>query len=272
MIYAIWYPSGGFGHFINAFVSYHGHDFCRPLEQFHTSSNGNSHGVPLVLPKYSKREQTNFVLPKIDPAVNYSLLIDNGINDESIDFIDQLPDCKVIKICYDDLSWPIIAKTHVVKAMSKNFDGHIAVDSDKWQEPLKWAKREKFFLYLRDHDLRHCWRPDTRFHTLNISDLYTYQKLEKTLAQLGISIEQAEPTWMQWHKANFDYLSPVFQAKDVIDHVKKSQNFDLTEITDVWAQAVIYYYLWLEFSREVPHNSFRNFFVDTHQIRDWLSL
>jgi hypothetical protein len=41
---------------------------------------------------------------------------------------------------------------------------------------------------------------------------------------------------------------------------------DLTHITDIWTQAVVYYYIWLEFGIEVPHNDFANFFTNTDQI------
>ena len=41
MIYCVWYPSGGFGHFINAVISLYGVDFKRPKnKKFNTTFFG----------------------------------------------------------------------------------------------------------------------------------------------------------------------------------------------------------------------------------------
>jgi hypothetical protein len=48
--------------------------------------------------------------------------------------------------------------------------------------------------------------------------------------------------------------------------VKNNVSFDLEHIIDVWNQAVIYYYIWLEFGIEVPHNNYSNWFANTQEI------
>ena len=52
MIYCVWYPSGGFGHFINAVLTLHGEDFVSPKNQLIFSKNGDSHNLDLIVPKY----------------------------------------------------------------------------------------------------------------------------------------------------------------------------------------------------------------------------
>ena len=84
MIYCVWYPSGGFGHFVNAVLTLHGRDFERPERvDYQFSKKGNSHELQLVAPKYLKNPtHYDFDFSSTD---HYSVLIDNGINDESTD-------------------------------------------------------------------------------------------------------------------------------------------------------------------------------------------
>jgi len=272
MIYAVWYPSGGFGHFINAMISLHGENFCRPDNNFSLGPNGNSHAVKMVLPKFSNKHKQQYSLPEIDLNMNYGVLIDNGINDESCNFLQYFPDAVPIKICYDDWSWPVVAQTHVTKAMLADLDAAISIDTIGWDRPTTWAKREKFFLYLRDHALRHQWRNDSRFHHVMINALCEYKTMRESLQNTGIKIEDFQSDWDQWWKANLIYYAPVIQARTVIAAVRDGANLHLSDIKDTWTQAVIYYFIWLHFDREVPHNDFADFFTDTHQIQQWLKL
>jgi len=43
MIYCVWYPSGGFGHFINGILTLHGKGFKRPTNKIEFSTTGDSH-------------------------------------------------------------------------------------------------------------------------------------------------------------------------------------------------------------------------------------
>ena len=55
-------------------------------------------------------------------------------------------------------------------------------------------------------------------------------------------------------------------AQDIIKNIKSNKDVDLTMITDVWTQAVVYYYIWLEFHVEVPHNDYSNWFTNTEEV------
>lgn len=268
MIYCIWYPSGGFGHFINAVISIHGKNFYHLSEDLKFSTNGNSHSLPLSIPKYSNRE--TFVRPFLDPKFNYTVLIDNGINDESTDFSQTFVDCQTIKVCYDDWSWPVVAHTHIVKAMNSSLKDQLQIDCQLWPDTDLWAQREKYFLYLRDHPLRHAWRPSSWCSTLPVASLYDYHAFHEALTLLNLDVQPFQQDWNQWRVANNDYLQPVMVAKDLLRNLHVSDR-DLTHINDIWTQAVFYYYLWLEFAREVPHNDYADFFSSTGEIRQWLS-
>lgn len=254
MIYCVWYPSGGFGHYINAILSLYGKGFVRPKNLPKFSSNGNSHELKLVAPKYRKDQPTyNF---KFDPALNYSVLIDNGINNESTRFQKFFPGAKIFKLCYSDFSWPVIAKTMIVKAMHSNMNTELAVNSDKWSSTEPWARREKYFLFLRDHSLRYAWKPDSVSSSIMIEDLIDYNKLCQII---GIELDNFQNFWNDWLQSNVQYFQPILTAQKILQG-------QFEPVEDVWTQAVVYYQIWCKYGVEVPHNDYSNWFESYEQI------
>ena len=266
MIYCVWYPSGGFGHFINAVLTLHGKDFARPNGSLNFSTNGDSHNLDLVVPKYLHGKWPGGFEFLHDQ--NYCVLIDNGINDENTKFMSLFPDAKIIKICYSDYTWPIVARTMIEKAMISELAAELPVD--RWGTNEPWAQREKYFLFLRDHSLRHAWRPTQDSAALYIDDLLDYRNFFNKL-NLLTSVESFDVDWAKWHQSNSTYISPVETAKNVITEVKLKRSQSLNHVTDIWTQAVVYYYIWITFGIEVPHNDFFNFFKDTNQIVDLIA-
>lgn len=267
MIYCVWYPSGGFGHFVNAILSLHGNNFARPSKALTFSDTGDSHNLDLVVPKYlHNRWPGNFDFSK---STNYSVLIDNGINDESTKFKSVFPESTVIKICYTNASWPIIARTLIEKAMSSNIE--TALTTDAWGGNKDWMRREKYFLYLRDHELRTAWRnSDVGGYSIFIDQMYQYQTMFDAVNTIA-STESFENIWTQWRNANDVYISPVEIAQTIINYVKNKTSFDLGHIKDVWTQSVVYYFIQLEFGIEVPHNDYSNWFTNVADINKMLS-
>jgi hypothetical protein len=206
----------------------------------------------------------------VDPGLDHSVLIDNGIEDETVDFLHFFPQAKLIKICYDDKTWPIVAQTHIIKAMQSDLDSEIALDIDLWPDAADWARREKYFLYLRDHDFRHRWRPDHLSVPFHLKYLLEYDSMIQEFDGLGITVRGSEKIWQQWFASNEKYLSPVLLAQDVIRSINNGQNRDLSHIKDLWTQAVIYYFIWLEFGKEIPHNDYADFFPDTDAMTRFL--
>lgn len=268
MIYCIWYPSGGFGHFFNSMIGLHGDNFARPHGDLVLGADGNSHGHQLLLPKYKYGRP--FCLPYIDPALHYTILIDNGINDETLDWRADIPGSKILKICYDDWSWPIVAHTHIIKAMRSDFNRELSIDLSLWSEKSDWAQREKFFLYLRDHPLRNCWRPTAGIDIVPISCLYHYYTMRDRLADLGISLRGGEDDYQRWYLSNQKYILPVIAAQQVIQNIQDVDQ-PLDHIDDLWTQAVIYYFLYLHHGIEVPHNDYADFFRSTKDIKRLLA-
>lgn len=268
MIYCVWYPSGGFGHFINAILSLHGENFAQPLDKkIKFSSTGDSHSVDLVAPKYF-RNPTNYQF-NFDSSYNYSVLIDNGINNEDQKFLDVFPNAQIIKLCYSDYSWPIVANTLIQKAMNSEISKELIIDKQYWLEESNWAVREKYFLFLRDHPLRNAWRPSEFSQNLFVEDL-EYINLKKFLNSIKIKTSNFYNEWLEWNHHNQKYFSPVETAKQIINSLEQNIIVNLSNITDIWTQAVVYYYIWLRYNVEVPHNTYKHFFSNTLQIRAWL--
>jgi hypothetical protein len=258
MIYCVWYPSGGFGHFINAVLSLYGTNFARPKNQLEFSANGSSHSLDLCAKKY-RHDPDNYWFD-FDPNINYSVLIDNGINNQGEKFRTAFPGACVIRICYTDHSWPVIARTMIAKAIVNNINTQLP----SW-DTADWAVREKYFLFLRDHELRSAWRPTDDF-IVHVDDLFEYSQFYNALVSCGVELSNFETIWNQWRSANRLYIDPVQTAQGIINKIKQKINQDLSNISDLWTQAVIYYFIWLEFGIEVPHNDYADWFTNTNDI------
>jgi hypothetical protein len=266
MIYCVWYPSGGFGHFINAILTLHGKEFKRPTNDITFSDVGDSHSLNLVAPKYSLGYRYKF-----ESDYNYSVLVDQGINSTDSNFVYEFPGAQFIKVCYTDATWPAVAKTMINKAMRSTILSELPLNPDSWTSTDPWARREKYFLFLRDHKLRTAWRPEPDFDCIFIHDLLDYRQLKYTIEQIGIELTEFESLWNEWYVHNKKYFEPIALAKQVLDKIEHRESFDLSQITDIWTQAIIYYFIWTEFNKEVPHNDFENFFTDADQISEWLN-
>ena len=225
------------------------------------SRDGNSHMLELSVPPYSKdplKYEFNF-----DTKLNYSVLIDNGIPNESTRFQKFFPDAKIIKMCYSDFSWPVVANTMIVKAMLRSIKSELSVDKNSWNTIDNWAQREKYFLFLRDNALRNAWKPDSISCAVLVEDLLDYAKLHSSLTSFGIELENFEDLHHTWWRSNQKYFQPVIQAQQFV-------NGEIDVVNDLWTQSVVYYQIWCLYGVEVPHNDLANFFDNHKHYQDWL--
>jgi len=259
-IVCVWYPSGGFGHFINAVLTLHGTNFVRPANSLTFSAEGNSHSLNLVAPKYVQNcwpSGVEFLEDK-----NYCVLVDNGIHDENNNFKLLFPNATVIKMCYSDRSWPIIAYTMIEKAMQSNIEEQLSIDD--WEVDEPWVRREKYFLFLRDHHFRYMWKP-VDHNDIDISVLLDYEQCYQALNAI-VEIDSFYPLWVQWKQTNAKYIEPVTLANNIFSSINNNEYCDLTHVTDAWTQSVIYYYIWLLYKFEIPHNDYAEWFTNTKEI------
>jgi hypothetical protein len=260
MICCIWYPSGGFGHYINAIISLYGEGFKRPSNNLLFSPEGNSHNLELIAPKYfHDPESYNF---DFDSNFNYTVLIDNGINNQGEQFKQFFQGATTIKIGYSDWSWPVVANTMIVKAMNTDIDLEARANKNAWSTSEDWAIRENYFLYLRDHPLRYSWRPGQDCY-FDVLDIFNKERLVAQLQKLNIVLQSFDHQLFITH--NLKYIQPIITAQKIITAVKNCQEIKIDKC-DLWTQAVVYYYLWLEYNFEVPHNNYSNWFTNTTDI------
>lgn len=258
-VHCIWYPSGGFGHYVNAVLSMYGKGYVRPTNTLTLSKTGDCHSLSLVAPKYLHDPLTYQF--EFESELNYSVLIDNGINNESTRFRKFFPDAQITKLCYSDFSWPVVAQTMIVKAMQQDLDKEIQIDKDKWDTNEDWVLREKYFLFLRDHVLRYSWKPDLVSMPLPLEDILDYHTFRKTL---NADLDDFELFHSQWRQANQCYFQPILTAQKILQG-----NF--VPVTDIWTQAVVYYQIWCNYGIEVPHNDYSNWFTSYTDIATMLS-
>jgi hypothetical protein len=244
----------------------YGNNFVRPTKSLEFSANGNSHNLDLIVPRYHKDCWPGGI--EFLDGKKYSVLIDNGINNESEAFKSTFYNATVIKICYNDYSWPVVARTMIEKAMASSMEEQLPINN--WSTDELWAQREKYFLYLRDHPLRHAWKPVNKFmisnYEFDVGDLYlSYNNCHGVINSIAKTQEFHE-LWKEWRQANAKYIDPVTTAREVLYWLIADTSQDLTHITDVWTQAVIYYYIWLWREIEVPHNDYSDWFTNTKDI------
>lgn len=266
-IVCIWYPSGGFGHYINAVLSCHGDQFVSSPVPIKFGSDGNCHAFPSALPKYLKNPK-NYHLPSLEKNKNYTVLIDNGIDDETVTYRDCFPGSTTIKICYDDRSWPIVALTMIEKAMMADIANELPIDDHLWPTKDPWATREKYFLYLRDHEFRCRWRPDPDCHNIYINQLLDYDVMLKCLGDFGVG-DTFRSDWNNWFDSNSKYIKPILMAQKLI--YDRNVTLENLGFLSVWEQAVINYYIWLRHGVEIPANDFADWFVNTTHLYDTIA-
>jgi hypothetical protein len=258
----VWYPNGGFGHFVSAVLSLHGDNFVRPDNQLNFGINGHAHSLSLSAPKYLHDQ--NYPEFAFDSEKNYSVLIDNGINNQGKKFLTVFDPCTVIKLCYNDISWPVVAKTSIVKAANLSLDQALPLDSG-WHTSEDWAIREKYTLYLRDHTLRSCWSADSSCHNLDILTLLSYDLLSNFLNSVA-SVSDFSDLHRRWLDVNSQYFYPVQQAINIVDAVQRREQMVIDHIKDIWDQAVINYILELKLGITIPVNDYPNWFRNTGEL------
>jgi hypothetical protein len=267
MIHCVWYPSGGFGHYINAVLSLYGNNFVRPKNAVIFGKTGDLHQLDLSLPKYFHDQHYPPITTNNDQ--NYCVLIDNGINNESTIFKKIFLESKTIKICYTNRSWPIVAHTMIVKAMQTDLNSELSLEHG-WSQSEPWAIREKYFLYLRDHALRYQWQPDPTCYNLLLESLLDYHSLQSFINSTGIVCENFKTLHNSMLDHNQSYFYGISVADKIIHAIETDQHISTEHITNLWDQAVVNYFIQLQYGVEVPANDWANWFQSTKQIKDLL--
>jgi len=276
-VVSIQYPSGGFGHFIHVILSAYCKKFNGQIIDYEFGIGGDSHSYPESLPTYFGTTEFDVVQyqqlkQQLDQDKNEfaTILIDSGINNDSDEFRTVIHPDMSIRVVYDDWSWPLLSKLFYTRCMAavthseQTIGEWIMPDDNKWDDPTQnWAVREKFFLYLRDHAYRYSWRSNHSTLNIPIDHVLNYQSLSKLLGQ-QFEINNFEPFYSSWYQTNLKHFEFFLKAQYVWKNL--CNNIDINDIDDLFTQAVIYYYIWVEFGFEVPHNTYAAWFTNTKEI------
>lgn len=273
-VVSIQYPSGGFGHFIHVVLSVYSKQFNGQKLEYQFGPGGDSHAYPTQLPKYYLlndfdvnlyQQQLNNINDEFA-----TILIDSGIDNDSNEFRAVIKSNISIRICYDHWTWPLLAQIFYTRCMAavteteQTINQWIVPDQGMWRDQNEpWAIREKFFLYLKDHQYRNSWREDQSTLNIPVDQILSYQTMFAALSS-QFELDNFENFYQTWHDANHKHFNFFIQAQHVWKNLQN--NIDLTHIDDIFTQAVIYYYIWLEYGIEVPHNDYSNWFTNTQEI------
>ena len=271
-VVSIQYPCGGFGHFTHVILS----SFCKVFEgdfiNYNFGQGGDSHAYPLKLPKYYngiRYDQEKFLENLSNLKSEYAtVLIDSGV-DDSDQYRKFISSDISVRVYYDDWSWPMIAKMVYTRCMAalegkpQSINDWINPDQNNWEDSSQpWAIREKFFLYLRDHSHRYNWRSNSSTLNIPIASFLTYNTLHKSLSAC-FELSNFEPFYNSWYETNYEHFKSYLDAQDIIKNLHNNRN--INSVDDYYTQSVVYYFIWLKYQFEIPHNDY-NWFTNTSDI------
>lgn len=279
-LYAIQYPSGSFGHFTHLILSNFGENFVREEKQpVFAKNGGNSHFTSSKIRKfyrvetYKKYAETKLYENYItitDDKFFTTVLIDSGIGSDTDEFLKYFPGCKYVRIVYDDFSWPLSAKAFYTRCMSHvhnknmNIEDFIKPEMDLWDSNDDWVVREKYFLFLKDHEFRHKWRPNKTAINIPVTSYLEYSKLKMSIPNTS----NFHDLYNSFYSSNKEHFIWFASCVDILNALKLNEEVDLSHITDLFSQATINYYVHLLFDFEIPAWDFKNWFSNTKEILD----
>jgi len=289
-LYTIQYPSGSFGHFTNLILSTYGENFTKQkveLKFKNKMNSGSSHFISSQIQKYYDvdryKEYAATALTDDYIALtkngNYTtVIIDSGIADDSDTFKQFFPNANCIKICYTDYSWPFSAKSFYTRCMSEvlleetKIDDFINPDKDKWISAEPWEKREKYFLFLRDHEFRQMWNLSSSPLTVDVNAYLSYETLYNSLSNI-VKLSNFHELYDKFYKNNSIHIDWYLRCREILSAIQNNQCIDLTDISDdLFSQATINYYIQILYNFEIPAWDYRDWFSSTDQIFSMLDL
>ena len=271
------YPSGGYGFYlarlINSFVT----NVVRTPDLFLFDHLGTSHALPLVAGEIHAEQ--NRTLRGVD--IEYKKAIDQqkyiiipycpGIqNDSTDDLKKNFTHAKIIRLCYNDDTWPLVFQNCIVKAGTGTLEDNVEFDSKKFGSAENWARRENFSLICEHHYYRNMWKEYQHEKFLNIDIFKLLTNPRQCLVQIadfikGTVIESSllPVRHQQFFDANPNTLMHL-EILHIVDSIGIEQ--DLTHISHLYHQAVLNFYIQLKYNFVIPANDYANWFTNTKEI------
>lgn len=273
----IHYPSGGYGYYltrlINAFIT----NVVKTPDDFLFDSVGTSHPLPLVAG--SIHFDQNKTLISTSDEYQYDInqqkyiLIPycTGIYSNNVtDLTDTFTNAKIIRLYYKDDTWPLVFQNCIIKAAQKTLENAVEFDAVAFGSSDNWARRENFFLLLKNHHYRHMWHECQlpQFLNINIVDLLTdpetcLRSIANFINGTIVDLDLLPSRHRQFLDSNLNTVRHL-EILDIVKNLRHTQN--LKHIDHLYQQAVLNFYLHLRYNFEVPPNDYSDWFTNTTDI------
>jgi len=269
------YPSGGYGYYltrlINAFIT----NVVKTPDDFLFDSVGTSHLLPLVAGQFDQTKNLIGVSEEYQHDINQQnyILIPycTGIqSDDVTSLTNTFTNAKIIRLYYEDDTWPLVFQNCITKAALKTLETGVDFDHAAFGSSDDWAKRENYFLLLKNHHCRHIWNEyhSSQFLNINIFDLLT--STENCLRSIAnfihgtvIDLDTLPTRHQQFLDSNLNTVRHL-EILHIVKNLKLAQN--LKHIDHLYQQAVLNFYLQLRYKFEVPTNDYSDWFTNTTDI------
>jgi hypothetical protein len=164
----------------------------------------------------------------------------------------------------------LVFQNCIVKAARGTVESDVEFKAEEFGVLDDWARRENFSLLFDRHHYRITWKEHVHDNWLNIdiSELITDPKncLEKVANFIGGSIINLHELPIK-HQQFLDANPNTVQHLEILNIVKNlNVDQDLTHINQLYQQAVLNFYVQLEFNFVIPANEYANWFTNTKEI------
>lgn len=274
----IHYPSGGFGHFMNALLSLCTDEFYVADSGIDFSNSGDSHSFLLSAVKWA-RTNPDYKFTPFDWAQGLNrrhiVLVDLGIvNDSHTTVRKKFKQNYIVRMCIDQPARSIVYQTCLYKAQKKEFE--FEYDAD-WQRREEFTKQYQYCDESQDYFLNN-FQPVDDQNVVNvlISWLFTDFDLVLSTLEVGLDVEirrdQARELHRQFLLVNGRYATGLFWANRILASLDDGSNLDLSDCNTLHDQGYINYLLAKRYQiPEIPAYDYRDWFANTAQISTFIT-
>jgi hypothetical protein len=271
------YPSGGYGFYLTRLINTFITNVVKTPDDFLFDSVGTSHPLPLVAGSiYFDQNQTLISVSdqyQFDIARQKYVLIPycTGIQSDDVTaLINTFTNAKIIRLYYNDDTWPLVFQNCIIKAALETLETAVEFNSVAFGSSDDWAKRENFFLLLKNHHYRHMWNQCDLPQFLNIDIVSLLTDPETCLRSIAnfidgtiVDLDLLPVRHQQFLDSNLNTVGHL-KILDIVKNIKLDQN--LNHIDHLYQQAVLNFYLQLRYNFEVPPNDYSDWFTNTADI------
>lgn len=271
------YPSGGYGHYLTRLINRFITNVVKTPDDFLFDSVGTSHQLSLVAGCIHFDQNKNLISIsdhyQPDIAQQKYILIPycTGIQSDDVTMLtNTFTNAKIIRLYYKDDTWPLVFQNCIIKAALKTLETTVEFNDVAFGSSDDWAKRENYFLLLKNHHYRHMWNECRLPQFLNINIVNLLIDPENCLRSIAnfidgtiVDLDLLPARHQQFLDSNLNTVRHL-EILDIVKNLRHNQN--LRHIDHLYQQAVLNFYLQLRYNFEVPPNDYSDWFTNTTDI------